>query len=147
MNLKIIEKCMNSTSCFRHNFTYTRGWMEINFYCHMIYSPETDRHSKTRFLITISRVQQIVAHDIHNDTYPVHKGALVLCQTRPPCLLTSCRHLTSSTVWCQLFVFFPAWRAGPPIFPLSQDGPASPRVHAHLCPIVRVPYHGGGRRK
>ncbi len=39
--------------CARHNFSYTRGWRQMVFYCHMIYSPETDGHSKIWLMITI----------------------------------------------------------------------------------------------
>jgi hypothetical protein len=59
---------------------------------------------------------------VHNDMYSVHKGVLVLCRTRSPCLLTSWRHLhvTSSTISS------PAWRAGPPISPTLKMAPLPP---------------------
>jgi hypothetical protein len=124
--------------CAQHNFSYTRGWMKMVFYCYMILKQiDTVRHDSR---LQLSKLQQILAHDTHSDTYSVHKGSLVLCRAHSPCLLTSWGRLTSSTVWCQLPVFFPAWRAGPPSFPCTQDGPISPRVHAHLCPLVRYSY-------
>ncbi len=125
--------CLPFTVCTVHLYIFP-----LDFLC------PTQLHVHQRMIFTAIRfilLKQIdiVRHGsrLHNDTYSVHKGALVLCRTCPPCLLPSCRHLTSSTVWCQLSIFLPAWRAGPLIFPLSQDGPAFPRVHAHLCPIVR----------
>ncbi len=95
---------------------------------------DTVRHGSR---LQSSRLQQTIAHDAHNDTYSVHKGALVLWRAHYPCHLTSWGRLTSSTVWCELPIFFPAGRAGPPSFPCTQDGPISPRVHAHLCLLVR----------
>ncbi len=89
-----------------------------------------------------SRVQQIDAYNTHNDTYSVHKGALVVsCRARSPCLLTSWGRLTSSIVWCQLPIFFPVWWAGSPSSPHTQDGLISLRVHTPLCPLVRYMYY------
>ncbi len=83
-----------------------------------------------------SRIQQIIAHDTHNYTYSVHKGALVSCWARSLCLRTSWERLTSSTVWCQFPILFSDWRAGSPSSPCIQHGPLSPRVPTHLCPLV-----------
>ncbi len=40
-----------------------------------------------------SRTQQIIAHDTHNDTYSVHKGALVSWWACSPSLLTNWERL------------------------------------------------------
>jgi hypothetical protein len=123
----------------QHDFLCTRGWMQMVFYCHMIYSPETDRQIKHCSWLQLLRIQQVNAH---NDTYSVHKGALVPCRPRP-CLLSSWECLTISVVRYQLLTSSPSRRAGPPFSPSIQDGPISPRVHAHLCPLVcysTVPY-------
>ncbi len=39
--------------CARHDFSSARGWMQMVFYYHMIYSPEINRQSKTLHVITI----------------------------------------------------------------------------------------------
>ncbi len=88
--------------CARHNFSYTRGWMQMVFYCHMIYSPETDRHSKTWFTITVIKdmTDYCTQYCMYTyDTYSVHKGGLMLCRACPSCLPASWERLTSSTVW------------------------------------------------
>ncbi len=73
----------------------------------------------------------------YNDTYSVHKEALMLCRARLLCLLSSWEHLTVSAAWYQLLTSSPTRWAGPPFSPHINGGPISPRVHAHLCPHVR----------
>ncbi len=107
--LCIIDNQIIQYNCARHNFSYTRGWMQMVFYSHIIYSPETDRYSKTWLMITVVKDMTEYCTWYTYDTYSVHKGALMSCRARPPCLPASWERLTSSTVWCQLPVLFPAW--------------------------------------
>ncbi len=124
------------SQCARHNFSYTRGWMQMVFYCQMIYSPETDRHSKTWF--TITAVWNIVDKCTYytQDTYSVHKAGFLLCRAHPPSFLACCM---SNLLHCLMptAVSLPFWRARSPALPHIQYGPVSPRVHALLYPTVR----------
>ncbi len=122
-------------TCARH-FPYTRGWMQMFFYCHMIYSPETDRHSKTWIMITIYKAGQ-TAHDSH--------------MIRTLCIRVSwCRaELVSHAFWhlgmsnllhcLMLTVCFPHRLAGRvPLFPLHSRWPhfpQGPRTFLSLFPL------------
>jgi hypothetical protein len=69
--------------CARHNLSYTRGWTQMVFLLHMIYSPETDRHSKVRFTITAAWNIADSCTFYTFDTYSLHKAGYVLCRARP----------------------------------------------------------------
>ncbi len=73
---------------------------------------------------------------VYNGSYSVHNGALILCWARLLCLLSSWERLTVFAVQYQLLTSSPARGALSPFSPYIQDGPISPRVHAHLCPHV-----------
>ncbi len=119
--------------CARHNFSYTRGWMQMVFYCQMIYSPETNKCSKTRFMLWL-----LTAMDWHTTIHMIHTLCINVawcCDEPVSCAL---RHfVTSNLLHCLMptVCFCPAWRARPLNFPSFQDGPLFPRVHA-LLPLT-----------
>jgi hypothetical protein len=125
-------------NCAQHNFSYTRGWMQMVFYYQMIYSPETNNTIK---------------HDVcygcwcgnwcttHNDTYSVHKRGLMLWQARllsseafwdvypPPLSDTNCPP------------FPPPGGRGPPTPPASKMASISPgSTHTPSTPSVTWTY-------
>jgi hypothetical protein len=121
-------------NCAWHDFSCTpEDECKWFFYCHMIYSPETNRQVRHCSWLQSLRIQQINAY---NDTYSVHNGALMSRRARLLCLLASWERLTVSTAGYQLLISSPARRARPPFSPYIHDGPISPRVHAHHCPFV-----------
>jgi hypothetical protein len=65
--------------CARHNFPYTRGWMQMVFYYRMIYFPETNNTIKHDSCYGCWCGNY---YTMHNDTYSVHKRGLVLWRAR-----------------------------------------------------------------
>ncbi len=124
--------------CTRHDFLYIRGWMQMAFYYHMIYSPETDRQVRHCSWLQSLRLQQI---NTYNDTYSVHDEALMPRRARLLCLLASCERLSIFTVGYQLLIFSPTRRAGSPFSPCIHSDPISPRDHAHPRPFVCYSMH------
>jgi hypothetical protein len=107
------------------------------FYCHMIYSPETDRHSKTWF--TITAVWNIVDKCTYyaQDTYSVHKAGFVLCRAHPPSFLAFCM---SNLLHCLMpTAHFAPLLAGrvprPPPHSIWPCFPQGPRTSLPHCPL------------
>jgi hypothetical protein len=68
---------------------YIRGWMQMDFYCHMIYSPETSNHqydtwSRLHKALLLFTYRVMI---IHNITYSVHDGSLLSRRNRLPVFL------------------------------------------------------------
>jgi hypothetical protein len=57
--------------------------MQIVFYYHMIYSPETDNQNETSVMITIIVTEQMRTV-VHNVTYSVHDEVLMSHRACPP---------------------------------------------------------------
>jgi hypothetical protein len=92
--------------------------------------------------LQLSRLRQITAND--------SRMICTLCIRVPWCCVGLVLHVfwhlgMSNLLHCLMpTVRFPppAWQAGSHSFPRIQDGPTSPRVHAHLCLLVRYSYNG-----
>ncbi len=108
---------------------YIRGWMQMVFYYHIIYSLETDikvRHwSQLQILCTIIK-----------DPWFTTSHTLCMmsswCRIEPVCLSSWLPHgcLVSSTVADQLLILLPTGRARPPLRPPTHGDSISLRVHA-----------------
>ncbi len=107
--------------------------MQMVFYYHMIYSPETDGQVRHCSWLQSLRIQQVIAY---NDTYSVQNEVLMPCQTRLFCLLSPWECLTVSTARYQLLTSSPIRRA-PPTFMMTPFPPGS--THIFIPMSVTVP--------
>ncbi len=110
---------------------YIRGWMQMAFYYHIIYSPETNNQGKTSDYIYIRYIQQdngcyfMTLHTLCMMSYWCHIGPILLSYWFPH------GRLASSTVADQLLILFSTGWVGPPLCPSPHGDPCSLRVHAH----------------
>jgi hypothetical protein len=114
----------------------------MDLYCHMIYSPETDKHSKTQFMITNSGINRLL-----HMTYTVIRTLCIRvlwCCIKPvprvslhpgdiyPPSLSDANCLSPPP---------PAPRAGPPHFPPPSRWshfPQGPRASLSHCPLHKM---------
>ncbi len=117
---------------------YIRGWMQMVFYYHMIYSPETNNQVKTSSSIHTIVVYYIQAEwwsPLHNITYSVRDEFLMSHRTRLAVLLvppweSRLLHCCRSTAY-----LVPHWARPLPRPPLHGD-PISLRVHVLTHPSI-----------
>ncbi len=96
-------------------FVYIRGWIQMVFYYHIIYCPETNNQHKTLFTITIIKAERWTV--VHNVTYSVHDEVLMSYWSRLVVLLAS--PWTSCHLRCCRLILLPTWRARSPLRPLT----------------------------
>jgi hypothetical protein len=108
------------------------------FYCHRIYSSETDNQCKTLVTITatmyIKTVIYNVTYSVHDEVLMTHRALLVVLLVPPWAshLLHRCR----STAYLA-----PHWVGQVPPPPSTHGDPISFRVHALPYPLVRLQYY------
>jgi hypothetical protein len=99
---------------------YIRGWMQMVFYCHMIYSPETKQNKMVRYL-------NMVPWTLLLFTYKWYylQWSHTLCTVGPSChtgrFLQSSwllhESVAPSSAADKLLILPPTWRAGPTSIP------------------------------
>jgi hypothetical protein len=133
-SLIIIQSCF----CFRHDFMYIRGWMQ------MVLAPN-DLFSWNKNTVR----QGLTGSTLHTLGYLFYNARQhSLCAWLSPEVLAGpspvslamllC--LPSSTVRNQLLLFTLPWRAGA-LYP--QNGVPFPRIHAHSLPMVQNSFQIG----
>ncbi len=121
--------------CARHNFSYTRGWMQMVFCYHMIYSPETNNYNKTPFLLWLLVIdaQCTMIHTLCiNVAWCCGEPVSYVMRHFVPSILLHCLTPTAP--------LSPSWRAVPFGSLSLQDGFPFPNVHTHPLHTVHYKY-------
>ncbi len=118
---------------------YIRGWLQMVFYYHMIYSPETNNQGKTSGYVYIYYIQWNKACCFTM----LHTLCMMSswCCIGPIWLSSWFPHgcFASSTVADQLLVLFPTGWAGPPLHPLPLVTPfPSGPMHSPIYPSATI---------
>ncbi len=128
------KSCHKSSYCARQESLNIRGWIQMVFYYHMIYSPETDGQVRHCSRLQSLRLQQI---NTYNDTYSVHDDVLMSCRAPSPSSMSSGILWTSAHLhwWVPTAHLFPPGRAESPPSPtfMVASFPLGPRTLSPLC--------------
>ncbi len=119
--------------CARHNFPYTRRWMQMVFDYQMIYFPETDNTIKHGSCYGCWYSNY---YTMHNDTHSVHKRSLVLWRARPLCLEASRYVYPPPLSDANCPPFPPPGGPGPPAPKMVPISPGS--THTPSAPSVTI---------